>query len=928
MGGAGVETIERGTAPRPPSHPLWRKAPGRLFHHPVSFAALAVGAMLVVISAAAYPLFVSASQSELLASGIHASTVTRYGAGLTYRGTNLRLDATGPGGAPLYEERGAAFAEAAAASPQLDPTITQILGPAVDVTLPGGVVPASGAVDGRLFAGDGAVDHLKVLEGGDGEGVWVPDIVAEPAGVGPGDTLELRLNGREVPVTIAGVYRGLYAQSPVGYFQPFNDDFYPAGCFDCPTPPQPIVMSADQLVAIASELGVRSVDVAWQAPVREEPPPTLEQARALGRFADDLRARMERDRTPFGELVPCCGDWFGPPPRYRHGENVFRTTMPEVVQTVEERSAASQAPILVLSIAALAIAMAVVAAASAFSFASRRVEAGVLTARGWGPGAVAAKSTLESLAPILVGAVVGFLAAAALISLVGPDGVVDAAAWGRAVRTSAIAIGLALGVVAVVSAASYVARHERREHLARRLLWVPWELGALGVAWILYRRLETQGGLVESGGLLRPGGAVFLFPLALSLGVGILAARLLVVVLTRRRPGRRTAISAWFMAERRLSSSSRLAALFLVASGMSLAVFASAQAMASSLRATVDAKAGVFVGSDVQVRIGLDSVPDTVGYPFPVTDASRVRDAGAIGDTVQRFDLVAVDPATLEGAAFWDESFADEPLGALLDRLTVPADPTDPLPIVVSNGGESSFDTIDLAQLTVPVRIVGRTRSFPGTSSEDRPLIVVSRDAIEAAFRAAGQPNPLNVPQGATELWIAGPAPEVLASVGDLGVLPLSTLTADEVKDIPYINAAIDTFTMLNVLGVVALVLVLVVAIVYVQARQRARVLGAVLSARMGMTARMLRRSLVAELGAVLGVALAIGGAVGVVAVAVVVPSLDPLPTVPPDPVILRPWWAMVAAGLVLALASLIGGALAARAARGVSLGEVMRAAE
>jgi putative ABC transport system permease protein len=387
-------------------------------------------------------------------------------------------------------------------------------------------------------------------------------------------------------------------------------------------------------------------------------------------------------------------------------------------------------------------------------------------------------------------------------------------------------------------------------------------------------------------------------------------------------------MSAWFMAERRLSSSSRLAALFLVASGMSLAVFTSAQAMASSLRATVDAKAGVFVGSDVQVRIGLLSVPETDGYPFPVTNASRVRDAGAIGGTVQRFDLVAVDPATLEGAAYWDEAFADEPLGTLLDRLTVPEDASAPLPIVVSNGDGSSFDSIDLAQLSVPVRVVGRTSSFPGTSSQDRPLIVVSRDALEATFAAAGQPNPLNVAQGATELWIRGPASEVLSSVDRLGVLPLTTLTADEVKDIPYIDAAIDTFVMLNVLGVAALVLVLVVAIVYVQARQRARVLGAALSARMGMTGSMLRRSLVVELGAVLGVALVIGGLVGVVSVAVVVPTLDPLPTVPPAPLILRPWWAMVAAGLVLAVASLVGGALAARAARDVSLGEVMRAAE
>jgi putative ABC transport system permease protein len=395
------------------------------------------------------------------------------------------------------------------------------------------------------------------------------------------------------------------------------------------------------------------------------------------------------------------------------------------------------------------------------------------------------------------------------------------------------------------------------------------------------------------------------------------------------------------MAEQRLSSSARLAALFLVASGMSLAVFTSAQAMVSSLRTTVDAKAGVFVGSDVQVRVSLNSQPDTSGFPFPVTDASRVRDAGAITDTSrvrnagaitgteQHFDIVAVDPATLVGAAYWNDAFADEPLGELLDRLTpTTADPTAPLPIIVSNGGGFSFDSLDLAQLKVPVRIVGTTTSFPGTSTDARPLIVVDRPTLEAYFQAAGQPNPLNVTQGATELWIRGPAPEVLDSIDRLGVFPLSTLTVDEVKDIPFINAAVDTFVMLNLLGIAALMLVLVVAIVYVQARQRSRTLGAALSARMGMTTTMLRRSLVVELGAVLGVALVIGGLVGVVTADVVVPALDPLPTVPPSPIILRPWWAMVAAGIVLVLASIVGGVLAARAARDVSLGEVMRAAE
>ena len=70
----------------------------------------------------------------------------------------------------------------------------------------------------------------------------------------------------------------------------------------------------------------------------------------------------------------------------------------------------------------------------------------------------------------------------------------------------------------------------------------------------------------------------------------------------------------------------------------------------------------------------------------------------------------------------------------------------------------------------------------------------------------------------------------------DAGVDTYLTITADEVSDIPFIKAAIDTFIVLDVLGIVALILVLVVAIVYLQARQRSRVVSTALSARMELS--------------------------------------------------------------------------------------------
>ena len=133
---------------------------------------------------------------------------------------------------------------------------------------------------------------------------------------------------------------------------------------------------------------------------------------------------------------------------------------------------------------------------------------------------------------------------------------------------------------------------------------------------------------------------------------------------------------------------------------------------------------------------------------------------------------------------------------------------------------------------------------------------------------------------------------------------------------------------MLDVLGIVSLILVLVVAVVYLQARQRSRVVSTALSERMGLSEGTVRRSLVLELSAVLFAALAVGGTVGVIGAAYVTPYLDPLPTIPPDPVSVLPWIAVAAAAVGLAVTAIMGGWLSTRAARDVRLGDALRVAE
>src|SRR6185436_18654181 len=106
---ARLATTTKTTGPRTRvqarGNPVWRKAPVSLLRHPTLFAALALGAFLVVISTAAYPLFLSASGSALVNSEIDNPTVTRFGGGITYTVTNVRLAEPSPDGEGLLIDR-------------------------------------------------------------------------------------------------------------------------------------------------------------------------------------------------------------------------------------------------------------------------------------------------------------------------------------------------------------------------------------------------------------------------------------------------------------------------------------------------------------------------------------------------------------------------------------------------------------------------------------------------------------------------------------------------------------------------------------------------------------------------------------------------------------------------------------------------------
>ena len=880
---------------------------------------MVVGALLLSLVAAAFPLFLSRTEGELLHARIMDPTIGRNGAGLFYSVTNVRFREKARDGQELLTDRlDEEFTRIAAEGPELGSPIRFVLGADVLTTLPGQGDPESGPVSGRIFSGTNAERHVEVIDGDGSNGALVPDSVAEPLGVGPGD--EIQLSGTAV-LRIGGVYRALYKSPTSGYWSPWSEQIF-RQCPDCPEQPQFILVGRDEAVRLSRDLRdpeQRDLDYAWVAPI-DDPSLDVDEARDVRAYAARILGEVTDRKSRLGRLFRCCGRAYGGFFFFRRDAE-FRSSMPLVLREVDRRTATVEGPLRLLLIAGLGVAAAVVAAAAAFAVAGRRTEAAFLHAHGWGPLRFAAKASVEAFIPIGLGAAAGFGAASWLIATFGPAAQAAPSAQAVSITWAVAAAAAGLVVLGVTSGVSFIRTFEVHS-LKRRLAWVPWEILAIVGALLVLRRLNAGGALIEDPRLdiLRPSALLLAFPVLFVAGFATLGARILVEVLRRTASRASRGSPAPYLTVHRLTSLPKLTVLLVGAAALCLGIFVDSQTMVGSLRSTVDAKAGVFVGSDLQVLID-SNAPEQDDFPLPITRATRVKYAGSMTPGDVPFDMVGIDPDTIVGAAYWDDEFSDEPLEDLVARL--PSE-TGPLPVILVQG-EGEPTGMAIAQIETPIEVVGRASAFPGVSSDD-PVLVVDAASLERRLGAGG--NPLDRPSARTEFWIAGPTEEVLASVGELEAFPLGTLTADEVKDVPFIAASIDTFSMLNILGLAAGVLVIGVLVVYLQARQRARTVSNVLSMRMGMRDGQARAALVLELAALLLAAFVLGTMTGMIAGRLIAPLLDPLQTIPPPPLFEPPIAAALWTLVGLAVVSVGGGWLVHRRAAAIDLGEVLRVAE
>lgn len=888
--------------------PLWSKAPLLLLRFPGLFVSIAVGALLLALAASAYPLFISASASELVKARIDDPSYTRWAVGMMYR--NGALPLPGPGRFGKVEPRAdELFDRLVATSPYLGEPVESSLGKVVPVS----VLGQSEERDTRLFAGDEAISHVEILEGSPGDGALVPDLVADALEISPGERIVVGSDDDgTVTLTVDGIYRSLYRGGASGYWRPWNDELV-LYCSNCAPPPQAVIVPMDRFVGAARAIGLDHAGYAWQAPVRREL--TLQEAEEAARIAFDISDEIDAASL----LDRCFISFFC---NLRNGP-VWGSSIDDVVNDVHGRLVAIEGPARLLRIAGMLVAFVVVAGAGAFAMAARRVESNLLFARGARPRAVGGRAALEAILPCAVGAAVGLGLSFALVRGVGPSGTLAGRASNEALRAAGVAWLASVVAIATVSTVSFLRQSEHHRSRLRLLGLLPWELVLIAVSLLILQRLRSGGAVVVDPalGTEAPSLLLFAFPIAFLAGSVALVARGIVLSLRWARGSSAGWGTPAYLAVHRLAARPRLTLLLIAAAGLCLGLFVQAQTVARSMVVTVDAKAGVYVGSDVQARI--DSVNDTPErFPLPLSRVVRRIQAGELRTAVP-FDLLAIDPETFASTAFWDPAFASEPLEALLDRVAAPFEGT--LPVVMASAPNAFPDSITIDRQRVPIEIVGRANAFPGMTSL-RPLVVVDERRLLEAFE--GLPNPLAGADASDELWIRGDPAAARAALSELSFVPDLILTTDEVKDIPYIAAVIDTFLVMNGLGLLAALLVVAAMLMYLQTRQRSEIVSYGLSLRMGMRSSRHLLAIATEVGAMLVVAYVAGGVLALVAARLTIPLLDPIEAIPPEPIGVVPVVLVAIAAPVLLLVAFAGGWLTERRARAADLGQVMRLAD
>jgi putative ABC transport system permease protein len=283
----------------------------------------------------------------------------------------------------------------------------------------------------------------------------------------------------------------------------------------------------------------------------------------------------------------------------------------------------------------------------------------------------------------------------------------------------------------------------------------------------------------------------------------------------------------------------------------------------------------------------------------------RYKGSAGAGGTRTAVQVLAVDPATFAGAAYWQDSFADGYLADLVAALAGPA--VDGRLPVVAAGLPAGDPGLRLGSTQVPARVVATARVLPGRRTAD-PVVLVSADRLPEITREAGADR-------TSELWTDAPRAAAVEAATAAGARGPRVLEPGDVFTTANFLGITWTFGYLSALAVFVGVLAAGGLLLYLEARSRTRVSGYVMARRLGLTRAAHLRSLLVELGGVAVTGLLLGTALAAVAVAVVYRRLDVDLVRPPTPLLDVPWPAVGLTALTAVVVAALAAAYAQRAA-------------
>jgi hypothetical protein len=846
---------------------LWVKAPLALLRHRVGLFAVVGVSLLVGMGAAAGPLMNAGAESEALQSKL--KQLTPLAAGLAI--DRPTLSEPGDAAAIAAADRGRRRAAVALGStlpsvgrPVLTTsTYSALAGPGFDLGNPVIVVP---------MARTGATAHVQKIAG-DGSGVWLSNSVARR----PGGVVSFDLPGQsteQVALPVGAIYRSLQNDLGNPYWVNLTDRIRPRNP-DAPPLPSFVLVTRSQLYRLASAAG-GAVGNDFEFPVAVQAM-TPSRAKQVARSFADVRRELS-ERSGLAERLGCA--------------NVDRPcTVSSALTDAVALAAASTSSLrsVIDLLAGFCVLVALGAALIAGVFTGRRRAAeGRLSLVGGEPRSLFfARSGLESFLPAVLGAVAGFAIAIELVRLFTPDGSIDGDVVGQVAARVTVSV---LASVCVVALGVTIARGRLGVERGSRhfSIWVPWEvvlIAAAAVAWLL---LDSGGGLVkDSDSGSHPRLVVLLLPALVAAPLTGLAVRLLRARLLRRAS---PASVVGYLALRRLAAARGLLVALTVTVAAGTASLGFAEILKSSLNASTKEKAFVANGSDVQGLIAPTSTASK-SFPYPFTKVAEVFAAGQL-DSGRAFELIAVDPATLEPvlAPHWPKTVRSAVHALATSDAQLPA---------IAVGVNPGAHVVTIQGKRTNVEVVARVRAFPGMQPTQALLVVPAR--------ALAQP-----PVGAFNyVWATGPPGKVETALAHSSLAPQYLTAVAQFSHSPDVQNITRTYGFLRIVAIALVLLSLTALLLYLNTRQRSQLVTSAFLRRMGLSQPRQALSVALESSLLVGLASAIGTAAALITAGAIVGRVDPLTIYSPPPTIQVPWPAVIASALaVTVVAGLLGGLL------------------